>query len=84
MNKPTPKQTAAFNTLLNQVENHWTDKAGRVWGSMYLPNCQGYGTRSFGGVLGSLKNAGVYDSENGDCSGVFGRVLLCCPVPAVA
>ena len=84
MNKPTPKQIETYNNLLKEIENRDYDRAGRLWGSVYLPNCKGYGTRSFGGVLGSLKNAGMYDSENDEFAGLFGRILLSNPVPAVA
>ena len=71
----TANQTAVMAALTAEVENHYDRMpapAGKVWGSVYLPNCKGFGTREFAGTLGSLEKLGLYNSQDQ----TFGLVLV--------
>lgn len=75
MENLTANQTAVLKTLTAEVESHYDRMPapeGKVWGSVYLPNCRGFGSREFAGTLGTLEKLGLYKSQDQ----TFGMVLV--------
>lgn len=72
--KVTQLERVAVEELLANLEGSTsTDSMGVVWGSVYLDNCPMSATKSWSGVLSSLKKKGIYSSQ-GD--GIFGEIRV--------